>query len=120
MDSRSFLPHKEVLPRLQHSIHSQILLRYKQQSPYCACMRRIISAGFTFSSNKKRITTLLSSLVQIDNKAAMLIGLLHSSDCKGRHVKCCMDKFFSKAYYKSAAIISTLFLLPVIANSPLL
>ncbi|GFX28240.1 hypothetical protein TNCV_2772391 [Trichonephila clavipes] len=37
-------------------------------------MRGIISAGFTLSANKKRIASLLSSLMQIDNGVVMLNG----------------------------------------------
>ncbi|GFU04336.1 hypothetical protein TNCV_864341 [Trichonephila clavipes] len=54
-------------------------------------MRRMISAGFPPSVNKKRITALLSYLVQIDNEIAMLNGLLHSNDYEGRRVTRCFE-----------------------------
>ncbi|GFW36847.1 hypothetical protein TNCV_4348881 [Trichonephila clavipes] len=47
--------------------------------PYCACMRQIISVSFTAFANKKLITVFLSSLMQIDNGAAMLNGLQYSN-----------------------------------------
>ncbi|GFV16170.1 hypothetical protein TNCV_3379341 [Trichonephila clavipes] len=54
-------------------------------------MHRIISAGITPSLNKKRITVFLSFLVQIDDEAARLNGLLHSYDYKGRLITPCIE-----------------------------
>ncbi|GFW86682.1 hypothetical protein TNCV_4334661 [Trichonephila clavipes] len=53
-------------------IYKLVLLHGSQQSSYSACMRLVISASFTPSTNPKRIASRLSSLVQIDNLAAML------------------------------------------------
>ncbi|GFU82390.1 hypothetical protein TNCV_2462731 [Trichonephila clavipes] len=44
------------------------------------------SADFTPSTNKKRITVLLSRLVLIDNGVALWNGLLHSKDYEGKRV----------------------------------
>ncbi|GFX80048.1 hypothetical protein TNCV_2891031 [Trichonephila clavipes] len=48
-------------------------------------------ADITLFANKKRITVLLSSLVQIDYGAAMLNGLLHSNGYEDRRVTRCIE-----------------------------
>ncbi|GFS65694.1 hypothetical protein TNCV_3853441 [Trichonephila clavipes] len=49
------LPHKEVLLCCTCSIHSLILLLYKQLSPYYTHMQRIISPNSTHSANKNEL-----------------------------------------------------------------
>ncbi|GFY36151.1 hypothetical protein TNCV_4845231 [Trichonephila clavipes] len=49
-----------------------------------------IREGITPSANKKRITVIVSSLVQFDNGAAMLYGLLHSNNYEEWRVTRCM------------------------------
>ncbi|GFU18315.1 hypothetical protein TNCV_3742871 [Trichonephila clavipes] len=60
------------------------------------------SAGFTPSTNKKQIIAILPSLVQTENGAAMLNGLLHPNDYEGRRVtrctECYADYSFSAGY----------------------
>ncbi|GFV62463.1 hypothetical protein TNCV_630421 [Trichonephila clavipes] len=51
----------------------------------------ISNAGITPSANKKRITTLLSSLVEMNNGAVILNGLLHSHDYDKRQEACCIE-----------------------------
>ncbi|GFW42208.1 hypothetical protein TNCV_1206641 [Trichonephila clavipes] len=51
-------------------------------------MRRIITGGITPSAN---IREPLPSLVQIDNRAAILNGLLHSNNYEGRRVTRCIE-----------------------------
>ncbi|GFX53801.1 hypothetical protein TNCV_1597471 [Trichonephila clavipes] len=53
----------------------------------------MISAVFTCPSNRKRITVLLSSLVQIDNGAAMLYGLLQPYEYEKRRLTLCIEVF---------------------------
>ncbi|GFW34804.1 hypothetical protein TNCV_697921 [Trichonephila clavipes] len=48
--------------------------------------------GFTPSANNERITALLSSLVQIDNRAALSNDLLHPNDCEETRVTRCVEK----------------------------
>ncbi|GFV80873.1 hypothetical protein TNCV_3517401 [Trichonephila clavipes] len=81
--------HKEVIPCLNLTIHSQTLLHDKQLSPYCTCIRRITSTGFTPPA--KRIIALLSPLVLIDNRTMMLNDLLNSNDYKVRQVARCVE-----------------------------
>ncbi|GFS52425.1 reverse transcriptase domain-containing protein [Trichonephila clavipes] len=75
------------LPHPSERFPLKTLLSDKQFSPNCACMRqRTVFEGFMPSANKTRMTALFSSLVQIDSGAAMLNGLPHCSDYRGRRV----------------------------------
>ncbi|GFV45609.1 hypothetical protein TNCV_127531 [Trichonephila clavipes] len=56
----------------------------RSDSPSCQILRSVLVEvpGVIPFASKIRIVALISSILQIDNGAAMLNGLLHSSDCE--------------------------------------